>query len=115
MSTRTHIKVTFFLANWLAIIQPAFSDDGIGEVRLGLEYAQRNCSSCHGIRKDDLTSPNSKATPFGLLAQTSGLTRTSLAVFLQTPHATMPNLVVKGEDADNIIAYILSLKEKTTR
>ena len=29
---------------------------------------------------------------------------------LQTSHKEMPNLVIKGDDAQNIIAYILSLK-----
>jgi hypothetical protein len=40
------------------------------------------------------------------------MTRLALKVFLQSPHASMPNLMVGGEDADNVIAYILSLKGK---
>jgi hypothetical protein len=39
------------------------------------------------------------------------MTSTALTVALQTSHRTMPNLVIKGDDAMNIIAYILSLKE----
>jgi hypothetical protein len=34
-----------------------------------------------------------------------------LRVWFQTPHPTMPNLSIRGEEADNVIAYILSLKQ----
>ncbi len=40
------------------------------------------------------------------------MTSAALTVALQTPHRMMPNLVIKGDDALNIIAYILSLKER---
>lgn len=92
-------------------LQYARGDDGIGNERLGLEYAKKNCSSCHAILRKESSSPNPSSVAFSILAQTPGITRTSLGVFLQTSHATMPNLIVKGEDADNLISYILSLKE----
>jgi len=31
---------------------------------------------------------------------------------LRTSHRSMPNVVVKDRDADNLVAYILSLKGK---
>lgn len=95
--------------------QTTHSDDEIGDARLGLEYARKNCSSCHGVLQQDAYSQNLEATPFNILAQTPGITRTALGVFLQTSHANMPNLIVKGEDADNLITYILSLKERTSQ
>ena len=39
-----------------------------------------------------------------------GRDRDALRVFLGTPHATMPNLRLAPEQADDLIAYILSLK-----
>ena len=45
------------------------------------------------------------------LPRLPGLTSAALAAALQTSHHTMPNLVIKGDAANNIIAYILSLKE----
>ena len=44
--------------------------------------------------------------------QRPGLSTAALAASLQTSHRTMPNVVIKGDDADNIIAYILSLKAR---
>ncbi len=84
--------------------------DGIGNPARGLEYAQANCAGCHAILVDETESPNPDSPAFSAMAATSGVTRTALSVFLQTPHPTMPNLIVTGEDADNVIAYILSLK-----
>jgi hypothetical protein len=33
-------------------------------------------------------------------------------VWLQTSHPNMPNLIVPPEDRDDVIAYILSLRDK---
>jgi mono/diheme cytochrome c family protein len=85
--------------------------DGIGNTMRGLEYAQTNCAGCHAILKDETESPNPDSPAFAAVAVTPGITRTALSVFLQSPHPTMPNLIVEGEDADNLIAYILSLKD----
>jgi mono/diheme cytochrome c family protein len=84
--------------------------DGIGNPARGLEFAQANCAGCHAILKDETESPNPDSPAFAAVAATPGITRTALSVFLQSPHPTMPNLIVAGDDADNLIAYILSLK-----
>jgi hypothetical protein len=36
---------------------------------------------------------------------------TALRVWLSTSHPTMPNIVVEPPDMDNVIAYILTLKD----
>jgi hypothetical protein len=35
-----------------------------------------------------------------------------LRVWLSSSHPTMPNIVVEPQDMDNVIAYILTLKDK---
>jgi hypothetical protein len=40
------------------------------------------------------------------------MTGLALAVFLRTPHRNMPNLIISDRDRDNVIAYILSLRDK---
>jgi mono/diheme cytochrome c family protein len=82
----------------------------IGDPAAGMAYAQANCASCHGINRDSKSSPVPEATTFRVFANTPGVNRTAMIVFLRTPHPTMPNLVVTGDDADDVIAYILSLK-----
>jgi hypothetical protein len=47
---------------------------------------------------------------FQAIAQQPSTTSMALRVFLQTPHAQMPNLVLNTGETDDIVAYILSLK-----
>lgn len=82
----------------------------LGTPKAGRAYAQTHCVSCHSIVPSGNTSPVNAATPFQMIADAGGMTRTALFVFFRSPHPTMPNLVIRGDDADNIIAYILSLK-----
>ena len=37
-------------------------------------------------------------------------TELSLRAYLQTPHATKPNLILTAQETDDIIAYLLKLK-----
>ena len=84
----------------------------LGQVDAGRTYAETHCASCHSIARDGNTSPVNAATPFQLIAATPGMGRTALFVFFRSPHPTMPNLIIRGDNLDNIIAYILSLKPK---
>jgi mono/diheme cytochrome c family protein len=93
------------------LANPAAADD-VGDVERGRQYALQACASCHAVQLQDLDSPVGEATPFKTVADKPEMTRLALKVFLQSPHASMPNLMVGGEDADNVIAYILSLKGK---
>ena len=84
----------------------------LGDPKAGRAYAQIHCASCHSIVPNGNTSPVAEAAPFQKIADTGGITRTALLVFFRSPHPTMPNLIIRGDDTDNIIAYILSLKTK---
>ena len=55
--------------------------------------------------------PNPDALTFKEYANRPGTTGTALAVWLQEPHPSMPELVVPFDDRDDLIAYILSLKD----
>ena len=83
----------------------------IGDVDKGKAFAERTCAECHAVHAGPGASPKATATTFVNIANVPGMTATALAVFFRTPHPTMPNLVVTGEDMDNVIAYILSLKQ----
>ena len=47
---------------------------------------------------------------FQEIANTTGMSEIALISFFQTPHPSMPNLIVPADDARDVIAYILSLK-----
>jgi mono/diheme cytochrome c family protein len=83
----------------------------IGSAEQGLAIARERCAECHLTVKENGQSTNEKAPTFARIANTPGMTTTALGAALNTSHRTMPNLVVKDDDADSIIAYILSLRD----
>ncbi len=82
----------------------------VGDPEEGLTLAQQVCSQCHATTAGLVQSPNSRAPSFPALAITPGMTRTALLVALTTPHVGMPMFTFTGEQRDDLIAYILSLK-----
>lgn len=90
----------------------AANGQNIGDVQRGRGYAERVCAECHAISSTQALSPIAKATPFRVVANAPGMTGTALNVWLLTPHPSMPNLIIEGQDRDDIIAYVLSLREK---
>ena len=78
-------------------------------VGAGRKLAKAQCAQCHGV-DEDKQSANPTAPTFENIANIPGMTATALTVALRTSHRSMPNIIIPPGDADNIIAYILSLK-----
>ena len=83
----------------------------LGDAGRGLAYAQRQCSGCHAVQAGQLGSPRPAIATFKQIANTPGMTRTALTVWFQSPHSNMPNLIVEPGDREDVIAYILSLRD----
>ena len=82
----------------------------VGNARAGLVYATKTCSACHDVKaQEDRRVSVAGAPTFRAVAKT--WTTLGLNVFLTTPHATMPNLMIADRDRKNVIAYIMSLKD----
>ncbi len=82
----------------------------VGSVEEGHRLARETCSQCHLLGDEHGRSTVEKAPTFRVVANTPGMTSAALRVILVTPHKHMPALTVSGEEADSIVAYILSLK-----
>ena len=52
------------------------------------------------------------AAGFAEIAKVPSTTALSLKVFLRTSHRNMPNFILQPDEADDIVAYIMSLKRK---
>jgi cytochrome c2 len=100
------------LAAVIAVAMPAGHAAGqeIGHSSRGLALAQRLCSECHAVQKEESRSPNANAPRFQAIASIPGMTATALSAALNTPHRAMPNIILAADDKADIIAYILSLK-----
>ena len=104
------MRQTLFLgliAGGLALSVAALAQPG--ERAAGRRLATELCGDCHQVRPP---FPNFYRHPptFEEIAKLPSTTGLSLKVFLQSNHTTMPNFIVSKSDADDIIAYILSLK-----
>ena len=75
----------------------------------GESLAAHWCSQCHAI-KGNQASPNPRAPTFPEVAAQPSISEYTLRVFLRTEHVTMPNFILKPEEADLLVDYILSLK-----
>ena len=84
----------------------------VGDAGQGLAYAQKTCSGCHNVLRTGAASPNKDAPPFKQIANTPGMSITALTVWSRTSHPTMPNLMIPPNDMDNLITYIMSLRDR---
>jgi mono/diheme cytochrome c family protein len=103
------------LAGGLMLVSAIFVGGGssgaqqIGNAAQGRRLAQADCAQCHGVDKNSYSS-NPAAPTFDDIANVPGMTSRALIVALRTSHRSMPNLVIKDHDLEDLVAYILSLK-----
>jgi len=76
-----------------------------GDPTAGERLAALNCAQCHG----SLDAPGG-APAFATIAMEPSLTAEALNLFLQAPHATMPDLILTPSDRSDLVAYIMSLR-----
>ena len=85
--------------------------DSRGEPSWGRRLAAAWCADCHSIGPGPSGQGN-VGPEFVAIAKMPSTTALSLQVFLQSSHKEMPNLMLEPHDADDIVAYILSLKQQ---
>lgn len=76
-----------------------------GNPLIGRQTAMTLCVPCHQIGHGD------GAPSFADVANMPSTTALSLRVFLRSNHKGMPNLIIADSDTDDLIAYILNLKQ----
>ena len=78
-------------------------------VAAGHQLATAWCKECHAIEAATIGTAN-PGPDFIKVANQLSTTALSLKVFLQSSHRSMPNLILKPDETDHLIDYILSLK-----
>jgi len=95
----------------VAIATPALAQD-VGDARAGRQLAETWCANCHRIAPTGPGPATDAAPAFAAIAAMPSTTPLALRAFLQTPHRNMPNFQLSGEQTDNLIAYIMSLRAR---
>ena len=82
----------------------------------GAAFAQASCGECHAVGRTG-TSPNSNAPPFPLIANREGLTAETLSTWLRGAHnyPREMDFYLDAREADQLVAYILTLKDPNYR
>jgi len=101
--------IATLLVMTLATLAPIQAQDTVGNIEVGRALARAWCAECHRVEPGRF---GMFAADFGEVANLPSTTALSLRVFLQSNHKEMPNISLKPAEADDIIAYILSLKRK---
>jgi mono/diheme cytochrome c family protein len=97
------VRIVCKLATTALVLIPGTAEAvELGDPKLGLAYARRNCAGCHRVETGGAVSPSTIIPSFDR----------ALSVWMQTPHPTMPNLIIPTEERDNIISYVMSLRAK---
>ncbi|MBI3517012.1 MAG: c-type cytochrome [Proteobacteria bacterium] len=79
------------------------------DVNIGESIARRNCAACHTVGP---TQVHELPPTFFELAQNLATTEASLEFLLTHPHDVMPNLTMGADERAEIIAYIMSLRQR---
>jgi cytochrome c len=83
-----------------------------GDVAAGRKLAETWCSSCHVVGPSTVHGTSNGVPTFVAVAGMKATTAMSLRVFLQTPHAQMPDLHLSRNEIDDLATYILSLRPR---
>jgi mono/diheme cytochrome c family protein len=85
---------------------PGYAADAIH----GADLAKRWCAECHLVTPEQ-QSASADVPPFATIAQRPDFDPKRLAYFLLEPHPKMPQIGLSRQAADDIAAYIQSLKK----
>ncbi len=77
-------------------------------VENGRRLSERWCAECHTIGPGP---GKSRARPFAAIAAKDNITAEMIVSFLHLPHATMANVPLRGNDAQDIAAFIMGMKK----
>lgn len=82
-----------------------------GDPKAGRAYAERDCAECHAVGPEGGPMDLSGAMSFKIIANRRDTTAISIAAWMESEHENMPHIIPKPHELNNVIAYIMSLKE----
>ena len=107
------MRIVMLAGTLAAIAYAANAQEVGGNSGVGRVYAREVCSPCHADTAKQASQRTIAVAPdFQTIANTPGVTRTALCAFLQTPHPKMPNFILTPEHSANVIAFLLSLRDR---
>jgi mono/diheme cytochrome c family protein len=87
------------------VVRPALAANASN----GMRVAELWCAACHVVTVSQRQA-NADAPPFEEIAKRSNFSEPGLVTFLLDPHAKMPNMNLTRIEANDIAAYIGTLR-----
>jgi mono/diheme cytochrome c family protein len=81
-----------------------------GDLTAGRRLADIWCANCHVVAPEPRHEAGNPTPTFSTIAHRKSLTPWYLHRFLLKPHGGMPDLHLKPDETDDLIAYIVSLR-----
>lgn len=105
------LRATLVLVAAAAIASVAHAEPPkkYGDATSGKGYALLKCAECHAVDKSTKVSPNIKAPPFIVIANSKMVTVREVDQWLATAHQDMPDMNLDAHIRGDIIAYFQSL------
>jgi mono/diheme cytochrome c family protein len=91
---------------------PALAQEAPGDPAAGRGLAEAVCAACHAIPGVAPPIGVPGARPFAALAADPAVTGLTLHAYLRTLHPPTPTFVLNEEQLNDVIAYILSLRDE---
>jgi mono/diheme cytochrome c family protein len=108
---RAAIILSVSLGTTLATLQPLWAQSSRGNAEVGRLYAINWCTECHSV-EPETAGAGRFAPDFTAVAKLPSTTAVSLKAFLRLDHDRMPNFALTPAEADDLVAYILSLRRR---
>lgn len=110
-SHRVALVAAILVAASTAAAMPSLAQ-GSGDPSAGRQLAQTWCATCHVVDKTKTTGSATGAPTFIAVARMKTSTDLGLHAFLQTSHPPMPDFQMSRMQIDDVVAYILTLKDE---
>lgn len=79
----------------------------------GQALAERVCTGCHLVARETSSSTVAADVPsFPAIANKEGQTMEAIAGRIVIPHPPMPAIALSREEIANVVAYIMTLRDK---
>jgi mono/diheme cytochrome c family protein len=95
----------------LATMVPLSAQGRRGDAESGRLFAQALCTECHSVERET-AGIGQFAPDFTAIARRRSTGARSLNAFLGSAHNLMPDFELSRSEADDIVAYILSLRRR---
>jgi len=79
---------------------------------LGKKIATLWCSHCHLVEPTDTGTVQSDVPSFAEISNREGQSEMRIMKFMLDPHPSMPKLDLSRDDQQNLVSFILSLKDR---